>query len=273
MSTPGNTAKLGTAYSNIQTAQSCPFLPGWIVPTSYYRFRYFCLNIIYLSQHRSQICESVHCLHLHATTIQPLPTNPSLLVSPSILCFSILTCRPIISAFSLKILSVSLNSGRDSHIMSTSPANTNLSNLHSPRHRTPTPGVFLITYSSTRLNRLGAIGHPWCSLTQQRLSSSHSLAICSNSIILHRESLWTLSYAWRKSANKFHASILCCLTINNWCTVNRPGLILPGILLLICCKTFPVFLLQLWRTPRILHTADILLYTSHSSNSLLFYGK
>ena len=32
MSTPGNTAKLGTAHSNIQTAQSCPSLVG-IEPT------------------------------------------------------------------------------------------------------------------------------------------------------------------------------------------------------------------------------------------------
>ena len=32
MSTPGNTARLGTVHSNIQTAQSCPYLDG-IEPT------------------------------------------------------------------------------------------------------------------------------------------------------------------------------------------------------------------------------------------------
>ena len=35
MSTPGNTSMLGTAHSNIQTAQSCPTLVG-IEPSMYY---------------------------------------------------------------------------------------------------------------------------------------------------------------------------------------------------------------------------------------------
>ena len=43
-STPGNTSKLGTAHSNIQTAQSCPSLVG-SEPTMQYIFR------ILLSQH------------------------------------------------------------------------------------------------------------------------------------------------------------------------------------------------------------------------------
>ena len=35
MSAPGNTAKLGNAHSNIQTAQSCPSLVG-VEPTMHY---------------------------------------------------------------------------------------------------------------------------------------------------------------------------------------------------------------------------------------------
>ena len=41
MSTPGNTAKLGTAHSNIQTAQSCPSLVG--------------INIQCISQHTTEL--------------------------------------------------------------------------------------------------------------------------------------------------------------------------------------------------------------------------
>ena len=115
------------------------------------------------------------------------PACPSSLVTFINLVFSIMTCRPAISAFSLKILAVELSSGKDSPIMSTSLANSSLSHLRSPRHRPPPAVVFLITYysCSARLNRLRAIKNPCRSplstrnlsvfslptLTQQRLSS------------------------------------------------------------------------------------------------------
>ena len=46
MSTPGNSANLGTAHSNIQTVHSCPFVRPWLG-----------LNIQCISQHTT---ESAH---------------------------------------------------------------------------------------------------------------------------------------------------------------------------------------------------------------------
>ena len=54
MSTPDNTAQVGTAHSNILTAQSCTYVPGW-------DRTYNALVRILLSQRTSPQCQPGIC--------------------------------------------------------------------------------------------------------------------------------------------------------------------------------------------------------------------